>query len=542
MPRREIFLASQNPKQTIRFCDTNEVLEMRINILIGGKAGQGINKVSEIVSSVLVKQGYFTFNYRDYPSLIRGGHNFNVLSASDNRVGSIESKLDVIVALNEKTVELHKDELKKDGVIVSFEEFKDLGRNLNIALSGALIKILGIDKEILVEEVKKALKNSEEAVQAAEKGYESEESKFNLEKLDNKIKIMTGSRGVSQGALDSGIDLYIAYPMTPATGVMHDLASNQVENNLMVFQPENEIAVVNAGLGASFVGAKTMVGTSGGGYDLMTEGLSLQGISEIPLVVYLASRPGPGTGVPTYSTQCDLDVALRGGHGEFPRIVIAPGDPIECIENTNEAFYLSEKFGALSIVLSDKHLAESEFSSDRKPNKTIPVNVKRKTPGEGIVKASSYEHDEEGNTTEDAELAKKGADNRIEKYNKIKEECKKFQMIKIYGNPKAKNLIIGWGSTKTVILDALDAIDESIKSGKGDYKFLQVLYMKPMSDEIQGEIDRADKVILVENNSTGQLGHYIREKTGIKIENRLLYYDSRPIKSDLLKEEILNIK
>src|SRR3989344_326078 len=127
---------------------------MRLNILIGGKAGQGINKVSEIVSSILVSQGYFTFNYRDYPSLIRGGHNFNVLSVSDNRVGSIESTFDIIVAMDEKTVEVHKDELREGGIVISFEEFKDLGRNINIALAGCLIKILGFDKQILVNKIK----------------------------------------------------------------------------------------------------------------------------------------------------------------------------------------------------------------------------------------------------------------------------------------------------------------------------------------------------------------------------------------------------
>ena len=513
---------------------------MRINILIGGKAGQGINKVSEIVSRVLIKLGYFTFNYRDYPSLIRGGHNFNVLSVSDERIGSIESKLDVIVAMDEKTIELHKHELKEDGEIISFEEFKDLGRNLNIAQSGALIKILGIDKEVLVKEIESHFKN-DEIIKAAEKGFESKEKKFNLKKLNNKIEIMHGSKGVALGAINSNIDLYLAYPMTPATGVMHELAGRQINNDLMVFQLENEIAVVNAGLGASFAGAKVMIGSSGGGYDLMTEGLSFQGMSEIPLVVYLASRPGPGTGVPTYSLQDDLEIAIYGGHGEFPRVVIAPGDPIECIEKTNEAFYLSEKFGCLSILLSDKHLAESEFSSDRKSNKIIDVKVERKVPGEGIVKASSYEHDEDWNTTESAEITKIMADKRMKRYEYIKKECGKFEMIKVYGNPNAKNLVIGWGSTKTVILDAIDSIDGSIKSGKGDWKFLQVLYVKPLSPQIEKEIKKAGKVILVEQNLTGQLGRLIRERTGIKIENRILKYDSRPFYSDELKEEILKV-
>ncbi len=514
---------------------------MRLNILIGGKAGQGINKISEIVSRVLIKLGYFTFNYRDYPSLIRGGHNFNVLGVSDRRIGSIESKLDVVVAMDDKTIELHKNELKKGGEIVGFEEFKDLGRNLNIAQSGALIKILGIDLNILVDEIKSQFRESDDAVVAAKKGFVGQEKKFDFKKLNNKIEIMHGSRAVAFGAINSNIDLYIGYPMTPATGVLHELAGKQKNGNFMVFQPENEISVVNSALGASFTGAKTMIGTSGGGYDLMTEGLSFQGMSEIPLVVYLASRPGPGTGVPTYSLQDDLEVALYGGHGEFPRVVIAPGDPIECIEKTNEAFYLAEKFKTLSIILSDKHLAESEFSSNQKPNKIIKIKIERKVPGEGIVKSSSYEHDENWNTIESAEITKSMADKRMKRCEDIKKECEKLEMIKTYGNPNAKNLVVGWGSTKTVILDAIDAIDDSIKNNKGDWKFLQVLYMNPLSDQIKKEIEKAEKVILIEQNVTGQLGKLIREKTGIKIENKILKYDSRPFYSDELKEEILKI-
>ncbi len=511
---------------------------MRLNILIGGKAGQGINKISEIVSHVLVNQGYFSFNYRDYPSLIRGGHNFNILSISDERVGSCESKLDVVVAMDENTVKLHRKELKKGGIIIGDGKFKDLGRNLNVALAGCLIRILGIDKKLLIEEVEKQFHNKDSNA-AAEKGFNSQKEKFSLKKLNNKITIMTGSQAIATGAIESGIDLYLGYPMTPATGVLHELAGQQEKNGYMVFQPESEIAVANAGLGASFAGARVMIGTSGGGYDLMTEALSLQGQSEIPLVVYLASRPGPGTGVPTYTSQADLDIALRGGHGEFPRVVIAPGDPIECIEATNQAFYLAEKFNTLSIVLSDKHLAESEFSSDRKSNKPISVKVARKVPGEAIVKANSYEHDKQGNTTENAEIAKEGAERRIAKYNHIKKETGKFDMIKIFGNKNAKNLVIGWGSNKTVILDALDAIDGSIRTGKGKFKFLQVLYMKPLSDKIEEEIKKAGKVILVESNVTGQLGRLIREKCGISIKNRILKYDARPFTSDELRREIL---
>ena len=505
---------------------------MRLNILIGGKAGQGINKISEIISDVMVNLGYFTFNYRDYPSLIMGGHNFNVLSISSDRVGSYESKLDGMVAMDENTIKVHKKELKRKGFVVYNKEFEKFGINLNVALAGALVKILGIDKSVLINNVKKNLK-SLESVKAAGEGYDSETEKFKLKKLKNKINIMSGSQAIAQGAINSKINLYVGYPMTPATGVLHELAGKQVKHGYTVFKPENEIAVVNSALGASFTGAKTMIGTSGGGYDLMTEGLSFQGQSEIPLVVYLASRPGPGTGVPTYSTQSDLNIAIRGGHGEFPRVVIAPGDPIEAIEKTNEAFYLAEKFGCLSVILSDKHLAESKFSFDRKPNKILKVSVRKKIPGKIIVKTSSYEHDRFGNTTENPVLTKKNAENRLEKYMKIKEAAKRFEMVKFYGNKKSKNLLIGWGSTKTVILDAIKDLD---------FKFLQILYLVPMSNEIRKEIKKAKKVILIENNLTGQLGRLIREKTGIKIKNRILKYDSRPFKSDELRKEIIKIR
>ena len=458
-------------------------------------------------------------------------------------MGSIESKLDIIIALDEKTSEIHEKDLKKTGILIKCDKYCDIGRNLNVTLAGMLIKILGIPLENLLEEIKNELgKDNSDAINAGKTGYNEEKSRFNLKELNNKIEKMNGSEAISIGAINSEINIYLGYPMTPATNVLHELASREEKYGHMVFEPENEIAVANAAIGASFAGAKVMIGTAGGGYDLMTETLSFQGMTEIPLVVYLATRPGPGTGIPTYSSQADLDVALRGGHGEFPRIVIAPGDPIECIEKVNEAFYLSEKYNVLNIVLSDKNLAESEFSSDRKPNKIIPIKISRKVLGEGIVKATSYEHDKFGNTTELAEIAKKCADERIKKYENIKKECQKFQMIKMYGNPHAKNLIIGWGSTKTVILDALDSIDGSIKNKNGGWKFLQVLYMKPLSDEIKKEIEKAKKVILIEENVTGQLGRLIREKTGIKIENRILKYDGRPFCSDKLKEEIQKIK
>ena len=248
------------------------------------------------------------------------------------------------------------------------------------------------------------------------------------------------------------------------------------------------------------------------------------------MTVYLASRPGPGTGVPTYTAQSDLDIALRAGHGEFPRFVLAPGNPVEAIEKTSEALFLAEKFQTLSIILGDKHLAESEFSSVESSAKTPKFKITRKIPGNNIVKASSYEVDEFGNSTESSVLAEKNANARVEKYNQSKKFIEKnFEMIKIHGKKDSKNLIIGWGSTSGAIKDSIKDLDA---------KFLQVLYMKPLSPQVKKEMEKASKIILVECNVTGQLGRLIREKTGIKIENRFLKYNGRPFCSDELKKLI----
>lgn len=499
---------------------------MKLNIIIGGQAGQGINKVSQIFSELLASHGYFIFNYRDYASLIRGGHNFNTLSISDQPIESHDSKADILIALDERSINTHKSALKKNGILISGEKFVDLGRNQNIALAGVLTKIFGIPLSILEKEIKSQFKKSSEALKAAKQGYDSQETSHPLTKLKHSPKILSGSQSLAKGAINSGINLYIAYPMTPATNAMHELAADQLKNNMTVFQAENEIAAASMAIGASFAGAKVMTGTSGGGFDLMGETLSLQGISEIPLTVYLATRPGPGTGVPTYTAQSDLDIALRAGHGEFPRVVVAPANPTETIQKTSEALFLAEKFRTLSVILSDKHLAESEFSSVEKVKKFPKYKITRPIPGTDLVKNSSYESDKFGNTTESYTLTEQNTNARIKKYDSIKKYIRKnFEMCKIHGKKKSKNLIIGWGSTSGAIKDAIKDLDA---------KFLQVLYCKPLSPQIKKEIEKADNVILVECNVTGQLGRLIREKTGIKIENRLLKYNGRPFHTDEL--------
>jgi len=274
-----------------------------------------------------------------------------------------------------------------------------------------------------------------------------------------------------------------------------------------------------------------MVGTSGGGFDLMTESLSLSGMAEIPIVIYLSQRPGPSTGVATYTSQADLNLARFSGHGEFSRVVIAPGDIKESAEKTSECFYLSQKFRIPCILIGDKHLGESKgtFEGDFK----IIESPKSITKPERF---NSYESDKNQNmiATEDAKVIAKNAEYRLKKHEEIGREAQVFEQHKVYGNKNSKNIILSWGSTKGAILDAIDDFNL-------DIKFIQVLYIEPFSTKIKEELKNSKKILVAENNSTSQLSKLMAEKTNIIIEdkNKILKYDGRPFFSDEIAQEIL---
>jgi len=396
----------------------------------------------------------------------------------------------------------------------------------NMYFAGRVFKLLCLDFKILENELKKLKRNFDDNLKNAKKGYEEENGKLcQIKKLNKGFYFINGTQGIAEGAIKSGIDIYYAYPMTPATPLLGELAKNEIKNNILVLELENEIAVINAAIGSAITGAKSMVGTSGGGFDLMTEALSMTGVAEIPLVAYLSIRPGPGTGVATYTGQGDLHMARHSGHGEFQRVVAAPGEPIEASEIISQLFYLSQKYKIPCIFLGDKHLAESGYTLDKEPKITKSEKLIN------LMRYNSYEKDSSGSATEDAEIIKKNIERRKKKIEQIKKEVSKFDSYKIHGNKNSKNLVISWGSTKGAILDAIKNID---------CKFLQVLYIEPFSDKIKYELEKSKKIILVENNSTGQLADVVAEKTGIIIpdSNKILRYDGRPFLSDELEEEI----
>ena len=488
---------------------------MKFNILFGGKAGQGPNILSNLLGKVLIKKGYYVFYSRDYQSLIRGGHNFNLMTFSDKPIFSNESKIDILVCLDEKTKEIHKKDLKKEGMILE-------GTQKNTYFLGQLFKIFGIEMNFLEKELRE-IDNFKENIQNAKEGYEKTKEEFNLKNTKNKIlEFSNGNSAISEGAINSGLDIYYAYPMTPTTSILNELAEKSKEKNIFVLELENEIAVINSAIGSSLTGAKTMIGTSGGGFDLMTEALSLSGMAEIPLVICLGQRPGPSTGIPTYSSQGDLDVARHGGHGEFNRIILAPGDSLECQELVNQSFYFSQKYKIPAIIITDKHLGESYYSSSKKAELKV---VEKKT---SIKRYNSYEIELDGSPTENPKTIIKNNLKRLKVGEEIEKEAKKFKQYEIYGDKSLKDYILFWGSTKGAIIDAIKDLKVSA---------LQVKYLEPFSKEIESIIKNKN-LILVENNSKGQLGNLIREKTGIEIKNKILKFDGRPFLSDELKEEI----
>lgn len=533
---------------------------MEKTILIGGEAGLGSAVTSHFIGKVFAGLGYYVFNYRDYPSLIRGGHNFNVLKISDKPVYSHELRYDFILALDQKTIDIHQKDLKQGGLVFKSKEMepKILA---NDVLIGLLFKYFGVDLEIILAAAEKTFGKSSDLIKKAiEEGYQLGAKKEEL-KISKPKSFISGTEAMGIGAIAAGIDIYLAYPMTPASPLLHFLAKRQIENNILVFQPENEIAVVNAALGASFAGARAMVGTSGGGFALMAEGLSLAAMTELPLVIYLSQRPSPATGLATHTGQGDLKFALNAGHGEFLRVVLSPGDAQEAVARTQEAFYLSNKYRIPVILLSDKHLAESNYTFDEITKASLPADrfilenppedyksyeitengvSPRAVPGQGpIVRANSYEHNDYGHTIEDSVWAVKMQDKRFKKLDFLKKEIDQLNPVSLYGPPageagKGENLLISHGSTKGAILDALPRLK--------NFRFLQVSCLKPLPAEIiEKEIKKSKKIILVENSVTGALADVIREETGIEIKNKILKYDGRPFTADFLISEIRNI-
>jgi 2-oxoglutarate ferredoxin oxidoreductase subunit alpha len=556
-------------------------------VLIGGAAGDGVREAGISLGQLLAKVGYEVFASVDYPSLIRGGHNCSRLSFSKEKITSDYANLDTLIALNEETVKLHMGELAENGVVFadSFEEEdkKKLGAHAvelpmsafakeikalpimrNSVALGATCYLLDLPLEMMIERLHLVFKEKgyEPNITLAKTGYEFME-KLNFrhpkqlyrEKISDKKEFVEGNVAFAKGLAAAGLSFYISYPMTPSSSILHYLAKNQTDLSIKVIQPENELAVINMALGMSYAGKRAAIGTAGGGFALMQEAFSLAGMAELPLAVAVSQRQAPATGVATHTSQGDLQFVMHAGHGEFPRIVVAPGDAEEAFECGAAALNLAWKHQLPVIVLLDKQLSESlstaklDAGKIKIENGEIIHEVDSRygryaitesgvspmafpgTPGV-TVKVSSYEHDEDGITTEDPKLVKAMHDKRFAKAKGIKKEMARHAAVKVYGDPKSKDVIVFWGSTKGAVLEAAKHLDKPVK-------LLQIIWMVPFdSEKVVEELRGAKKIIDVEANRLAQLAMLIREKTGIEIRDKILRYDSQPFDTIELAEQL----
>jgi len=544
------------------------------SVLIGGKAGDGIRQAGVVLGRILGRMGYYVFVYDDYPSVIRGSHNFAIVRAADEKILSHRPRVDAIIALNRDTYDKHSWRLHEDGIIIYESEEMQLEDGLGIPFTkivrdkkyplltrnslaiGCLAGAFGIPLDIVEATLRAAFKKYiGENIELARLGHQkgSELRVRFVPKLNKPGKpIMTGNEAIALGAVKAGLKMYIAYPMTPASAILHYLAAHEDDLNVVTMQPENEIAVAVMAIGASYAGVRAMVATAGGSFALMNEALSLIGQSETPVVFVVGQRPAPSTGVPTYTSQADLLWVIRAGHGEFIRVVVAPGNVDEAFYLAGRAMNLSWKYQVPSIVLLDKHLAESnmsvEFNEDLiKPEEPLLWDGKRDYkrykftengvsplafPGtpHAVVKATSYEHDEYGITTEDAKSIAKMQKKRFRKLKPLLNELKEEETVKVCG--QGDTALITWGSTKGA------AIETAEKMG---LKVIQPLYLEPfpvwaVKDAIKG----VSKLIDVEVNFTGQLATILKRE-GIQVDYTVLRYDGRPFTPDELEERLKGV-
>jgi len=542
--------------------------------LVGGQAGEGVKKAGSVAAHLFAGMGRRVFQMDDYQSLIRGGHNFSVISTSPGEVTSHYTRADLAVALDAKSYQIHKDHLSADGILVYNSNVTKKGRGIGLPLTSRakehprpdlimgvssiaiLCATLGHDKESTQNLVGREYSaGAEDNVAYAGKIYDLARKKiggkFPLESGEQKLPLLSGNQAMAMGAVAAGLDVYLAYPMTPASTVLHFLAANARDLGLAVVHPESEIAVANMAIGAAAAGARAMVGTSGGGLALMDEAISLAGMTETPLLCILGSRPGPATGVPTYTEQGDLQFVLYKGHGEYPRLVAAPGSIEEAYFLAAEMLDLVWRFQTPGIIITEKHLAESRMTVDL-DLETAPwaepamhqaggyrryldaengVSPLLFPPSKEIIKWNSYEHDQAGIATEEAGTIARMHDKRFRKGEAMVEYLRTLKTLNEYG--QGGPLIFTYGSTTLSVLEAL-------RVGNIEARVVQPIYLEPLPAwELNGYLGSAP--VVVEQSRSGQFANLLRCKLDMEPTAVIRKYDGRPFDPQELARQIKEV-
>lgn len=567
----------------------------RVSVKITGAQGQGVNSVGGMCAKGLKRSGYCVFGYREYMSLIKGGHSSYQLDIGTNEVRSSQQRVDILVCLDHYGLRGQYSDLHdvKDGGILlhrtaqwKFNEeeqkwlddhnvtvlylptekiLKEFGARPivgNVVVTSVLWSLLGQDLSVLKDMVENQFKKKGEKVielnfQCIDAGtaFVEEEAKDMAlampEKNDawKEQMLITGSEAIGLGAVHAGCRMYAGYPMTPSSPLLDFMAHRQNRTGMVVKQAEDEITAVQMMAGAMHMGTRAMTATSGGGFDLMSETLSMNGITETPGVVGLAMRSGPGTGLPTWTGQGDLLLAVHAGHGEFPRCVVGLSDSQDAFDLMPQIFNIADTYQIPVVFLYDKQVAEALYTqkfydqdaatidrglvTDQKELDALKGTDRYDPDAEGGVskrwlpgaKAATYcaqgdEHNADGTVVEDGPNAKAQAEKRMKKLQTLKNSLPEPEL---YGAENPEVLLVGWGSTKGPVLDVLEQSDMS------NIGYLHYTYLWPLkSDRLKALSQKAKKVIVVEGNTQGQLGMLLQQESCVPLETKILKYDGRP--------------
>ena len=555
-------------------------------LVFAGEAGQGVQTIESLLREAFHKEGCYVFSAKEFMSRIRGGSNSTLLRVSAQPVRAWSERTDLCVIFDNKSIfHLGKRLQKETFVLVDGAEksrehrfvdvpLKQLAKDaggpilVNTIAVGILWGILGGRKEVIENVIRGFFAGKKPEI--IDQNLGSVESGMTLGrnlKESGRLFLalpaqganpgylcLNGTEAVSMGAIAGGCNFVSAYPMSPATGVLAFLARQGRNFGIVVEQAEDEIAAANMVLGAWYAGARGLTTTSGGGFSLMTETVSLSGMTETPMVVVLAQRPGPATGLPTRTEQGDLNMALHAGHGEFPRVLLAPGNLEQAYELARWAFLIADSCQVPVILLTDQYLMDSSYDVEELlvPD-TPPENAIVKTApdycryaltetglsprgipgwGEGLVGVDSDEHDEGGHITEDLELRVQMVDKRLRKLAILVGKALPGEWS---GPEEARCVVVCWGSTLEIVREAVNHL------AREDIAVLHFRQVFPLSEKFRERLEKAGCRILLEGNATGQFGELLTRQWGIDWQHRILKYDGLMFSVEAVEDSLKRI-
>lgn len=540
---------------------------MEFNLKIAGEAGHGLLTIELGLTEILARTGYHFFATKNYMSRIRGGHNFHMIRIADRPVHALNGNVwEMILAFDEEAERRHRPTLREGGILIDQEEIRQISQIIrhqfaepmavNTVLMGIVLSAIGFDPARLADvglpEDRRTMLG--EGFRYA--GGKKLSGKYLIKSSLETFLRFDGNQALGLGAILGGCQFMAAYPMTPATSIMNYFANAAKDLPVHFEQAEDEIAAVNMALGASYAGLRAMTASSGGGFDLMTEGLSLAGMTETPVVIMVSQRPGPSTGLPTRTEQGDLNLLVHAGHGEFPRMIFAPGTILEAIEIARDAFDLADSLQSPILILTDQYLADSIQTVEAE----IPRSVSHRTcraydetyrryaltngglspltyPGIGkaLVRLDSDEHDEDGRITEDLDLRVRMVDKRTQKAKHMTSLSRKPTFC---GNPEAEWILLSWGSNRQIVEEAIWHLNEA-GIAVGALHFSQVYPLGP--EMIAAWSLEQRKVVCLENNTGGQFAALLKRELGLDVLYKILKYNGECFTVEEVRERILAI-